>query len=101
MNYLDCRRIVHGLILKHHVLRDNDYKLVVAVWNRELLEQDISIREISGYDAFKLVSDGKVSPVESITRCRRKLQEEFPALRGARYNERHGIETEVKEELGY
>jgi hypothetical protein len=36
---------------------------------------------------------------ESITRCRRKLQEEHTYLRGEKWAERHRIQEDVKEEL--
>lgn len=102
MSYLQVNDIVHSMLKLHPLMRDNDYKLVVAVWNKELLQNNINIREITAYDAFVHIANGKVSPVESITRCRRKLQENYPALRGKRWAERHdALEGEVKAELGY
>lgn len=101
MSYLQINDVVHRLMVKHPELKDNDYKLVVAVWNKELLAQGIDIKDITGYEAFKCISAGKVSPIESITRCRRKLQEQYPQLRGQRWADRHDQETEVKKELGY
>ena len=44
---------------------------------------------------------GKFTSSETITRVRRKLQEEFPDLRGKNYDKRQAKQSEVKKDLGY
>ena len=41
----------------------------------------------------------KFAEVEPITRCRRKLQEKHPELRGELYEKRHQMKESVKEEI--
>ena len=72
---------VKRLLQKHPHLRDSDEKLMATVW-------------------FKHIGENKKLPsYESISRCRRKLQEEDPNLRGKEYNLRHKRTEEIKEEV--
>ena len=79
--------------------RDNDNKLIAVVWNKLLKEMDIDSKEISGWTLLTHLSKGDLPTPESITRCRRKLQEEIPELRGLTWTKRHKKQTEVKKEL--
>lgn len=92
---------VKGILQQLPAARDNDQILVANVWQGELRAQRIDLNSISGREVLSMIASGKVSPVESITRCRRKLQEEWPQLRGKRWEERHMKQTVVQTELGY
>ena len=81
------------------VFRDNDNKLIATVWHKLLKETDIDSREISGWTLLTHLGKGDLPTPESITRCRRKLQEEIPSLRGTTWEKRHKKQDEVKTEL--
>ena len=69
--------------------RDNDNKLIAVVWNKLLKDVDIDTKEISGWTLLTHLSKGDLPTPESITRCRRKLQEKCPNLRGEVWYKRH------------
>jgi hypothetical protein len=50
-------------------------------------------------DFIKLYIKGKVPESDSITRCRRKVQEEKKELRGKSWDLRHGLEKTIIEEI--
>ena len=81
------------------VFRDNDNKLIAMVWHKLLKETDIDSKEISGWTLLTHLGKGDLPTPESITRCRRKLQEANPALRGTTWTKRHKKQEEVKKEL--
>tara|TARA_R100000655_G_scaffold40612_4_gene76404 strand:+ start:175 stop:462 length:288 start_codon:yes stop_codon:yes gene_type:complete len=83
MKKLPIKEIVYNLLVKNGNLRDNDNKLVVEVWREEFSAYNIT------YSFFNAYSEGKITPADTITRCRRKIQQEIPALRGAKYEARH------------
>ncbi len=80
-------------------LRDSDEKLIASVWKDELIKQGFKTTQMSAYDFLKMYSDGKLTSSESIGRCRRKIQETTPELRGALYVERKNNEESVKSEI--
>ena len=84
---------------KDDIFRDNDNKLIAIVWHKLLKEVDIDSKEISGWTLLTHLSKGDLPAPESITRCRRKLQEEIPALRGTTWEKRHKKQDAVKQEL--
>lgn len=68
--------------------RDNDNLLIALIWYNELERSD----NISAIDFLKSYSVGKFTSAESIRRCRQKLQEDFPGLRGKSYATRHNAD---------
>ena len=93
---------VERLLEKYPSLRDNDYYLVTAYWYRELdsLFTDDFTTNLSFTDFLDIYSKGKITPADSITRARRKLQELNPSLRGKAWNKRHKIlEPKVVQEM--
>lgn len=101
MSYLKANDLVETLIKKFPPLRDNDNQLICNVWHRELKAQGIDPDVESGTTVMKAIAGKKVTSAESITRCRRKLQEDYPEYRGKLYAERHNLTDTVKTELGY
>ena len=71
--------------------RDSDHALFRAVIGTT---QDIF--KISFYDISYLQETKKLPSFESIRRCRQKMQQDHPELRGDAYNNRHGIAEEVR-----
>jgi hypothetical protein len=47
------------------------------------------------------LANGDLSNAESLTRMRRKIQEKHPALRGDKYDARHGMEANVCQQLSF
>ena len=80
-------------------LRDDDKRLVGNIWYRNLKDRGLDINNMTAVDFIKLYAQGKVPSPHSITRCRRKLQEEVPLLRGRLWNIRHKKSRTVKDEI--
>lgn len=80
-------------------LRDDDYKLVANVWCMELGGSK-KVAELNGFELLAIISAGdKLTSSDSITRARRKVQEENPSLRGKTYLKRQGLQKQVRELL--
>ena len=97
---MDIKQTVIDLLNQYSEFKDNDQQLVAWFWKLEM--------EAHGYPSsmptqtfFKLMAFGKLTSSETITRVRRLVQEENPALRGKKYNERQAKQEKVKQELGY
>jgi|TARA_Y100000034_G_scaffold116055_1_gene153893 hypothetical protein len=86
--------IQHAL-QKHPVLRDNDNRLIANIWFKRL----VTIDELSGKDLLMLIAKGKLPSFESISRCRRKIQQEDKSLRGRLWDERHQIANDIRKEI--
>ena len=88
------KEMVAKLLKNHKHLRDNDNKLLATVW---FYKKPNRIKSVM--DFLHLLSDGKLPSSESIRRCRQKLQEIHPELRGELWNQRHKMEEQVNKEL--
>ena len=86
---------VEKFLTKYPVLRDDDEKLMANIWSKHL--GDITF--INGEDILKMLANHKLPSYESISRCRRKLQEQYPMLRGEKWRERHKRADTVKKEM--
>jgi hypothetical protein len=86
---------VTRLLRDKAVLRDNDRRLTCNIWWKSVSNPELLMFE----DFIALYIKGKVPESDSITRCRRKVQEENEELRGESWDLRHGLEDAVKEEL--
>ena len=76
-------------------LRDNDRRLTCNIWWKSVSNPELLMFE----DFIKLYIKGKVPESDSITRCRRKVQEEKKELRGKSWDLRHGLEKIIIEEI--
>ena len=87
--------------------RDNDFYLMYWIWKDEFklvndeLSVDINFDKANILSILGLLKDKKLSHPSGIMRARRKLQEEFPKLRGNVWEARHAEQIEVKKDLGY
>ena len=96
---------VEDILREYPESRDNDNDLVAKYWNDELREMKfdqerdfiLTHREIHLF--YKVIKSGILSQADTITRARRKIQEEIPALRGEKYHKRHSATEIVKEEI--
>jgi hypothetical protein len=79
---------VYKLLVNNGHLRDSDLKLIACIWYSEVP----NINDLTAYEFLN---------PESIRRSRQKLQEQIPALRGAKYKMRQAAQTEVRQQLNY
>lgn len=89
--------IVKELLTKYPALRDSDNRLMLNVWayqDKYLLDKE---KRFSDF-AEKFGDEFYFTP-ESITRCRRKHQEDNPELRGANYKKRQAEQENIKKQL--
>jgi hypothetical protein len=77
-------------------LRDNNLKLVSAIWTLEIIKQGYKPAELTAERFLQLYSEDRFTPADTITRASRKIQEETPELQGEHWQERQGLETEVR-----
>lgn len=71
--------------------RDNDDLLIAKIWFTEVSAEDLSK---SVLEFLTMFSKGHFTSAESIRRCRQKLQQEYPGLRGKTYAARHNVNYE-------
>lgn len=72
------------------ICRDNDDMLCAKVWWDELEDKNLS-----GAQFLVNFAEGMHTSPEQIIRCRRKLQEETPGLRGKTYLIRHKVKYQT------
>lgn len=77
---------VLDLLKRYQQARDNDNLLMCLIWFKEIPNID----NLTARELLKIISDNKLTAPESITRCRRKIQEDDESLRGKKYEQRKG-----------
>lgn len=85
---------VYSLLTDNPACRDDDRLLLIEIWSRENKATDLA-----GF--FKELLEGSISHPESIRRMRQKIQEKHPALRGEKYEARHGMEASFCQQLTF
>ncbi len=90
---------VRRILEKNISARESDQFLSATIWYNELI--DLGIDKETALKLCRLIKDNKLTSFESISRSRRKVQEEVPSLRGRNYFERHRNKTKIRKELGY
>ena len=88
---------VEKFLTKYPVLRDDDEKLMANIWNLHIG----NLEDIDGKEVLSMLASHELPSYESISRCRRKLQEQHPNLRGEKWNERHKRAKVIKEEINH
>lgn len=86
---------VKRLLTHYKHLRDDDRKLVANIWYGVIGDP----KKLSGLDLLKLYVEKKIPDSESITRARRKLQEEIEELRGDLWYKRHNRQRAAINEI--
>ena len=76
------------LLTKHEHLRDDDNKLIASMYFN-MAKLRIKDNNYSAMDFLGDFAKGLFPSPESIRRCRQKIQEQNPQLRGESYKERH------------
>ena len=87
--------VVETALQNNEDCKDSDNFLVARIWYNELQEP----LRTQCLPLLKLIARGKLPSFESVSRCRRKLQELHPDLRGDKYIQRHLRQEEVKDDL--
>jgi len=87
---------VQHALQKHPVLRDDDNRLIANIWFKRLP----TIDELSGREVLMIIAKGKLPSFESISRCRRKIQQEDKSLRGELWDKRHQIAKDIRKSIG-
>lgn len=94
----DIAPAVKGILEHDARYRDDDNKLISVIWWQEIGVH--RIEDLTGKEVLRMLYDGELTPAESITRARRKIQELHPELLGEkRKKRRRQQEEEVKQEL--
>lgn len=95
----DMQVVVKQLLELYPTYRDNDRKLVAHVWMMQVGGE----RNMSSIDLYSFmrqwVDNEDISTPDTITRARRKLQQEYPHLRGENYSKRHMEEVDVRNKI--
>ena len=86
---------VINLLTKHPSLRDSDERLTANIWYNNIK----NVKEINAITLLSRFAEGKLPSYESISRCRRKIQEEKPELRGKKWAKRHSKQKIIKEQI--
>ncbi len=86
---------VREFLIKHPVLRDSDERLMANIWAKHLGDPSY----VNGDDILKMLANKELPSYESISRCRRKIQQSTPHLRGEKWEERHKRAKKIKKEI--
>jgi|TARA_R100000501_G_C2607894_1_gene103183 hypothetical protein len=86
---------VERFLTKYPILRDDDERLMANIWNSHIG----NLEDVDGKEILHMLANHKLPSYESISRCRRKIQEKNPHLRGEKWNERHGRASKIRKEI--
>ena len=86
---------VVNLLTEHPSLRDSDERLTANIWYNNIK----NVKEIDAITLLSRFAEGKLPSYESISRCRRKIQEEKPDLRGKKWAKRHSKQKVIKDQI--
>lgn len=86
---------VQAILSMSEKAREDDNYLIALFYHFEVKDINISLVEFLAY-----YSKGKYSSPESIRRCRQKLQEQFPELRGGNYKNRQNEGVSFTQNIG-
>jgi hypothetical protein len=92
---LNIKDRVKTLLEQYPHLRDSDERLCANIWHSRIKSG------LTASDFLAEYASGKLPSSESITRCRRKVQEECPELRGENYVKRQAKQEQIQDQLGY
>ena len=95
MNITSQKDLIAKLLSDYPHLRDDDYKLISEIWQYESVDPT----NITAAQFLTDFGNSKYTSPETIRRCRAKLQETMPELRGEKYYERHRHQTDVVDQL--
>mgnify|MGYP003119216017 CR=1 FL=1 len=90
---------VEDILKRHPQTKDSDSELIALFWWEELANNSEGIDRDNFKIFLRCFREGVLTMPDTITRARRKIQEEIPSLRGEKYNKRHSSVPNVKKEI--
>lgn len=95
-SYIKIKPTVASILLTNFEARDDDILLLLKIWEIQ------SLGQIKDYEDFKeMLLSGKLAIPDSVTRCRRKLQEHNVSLRGKTYEARKAQEKLMSQQTKF
>jgi len=88
---------VREILLKYPETRDNDQMLISFFWTFHLGVE--KVKNMTAWELLTMISRKELPNIVSIRRCRQKLQEHLPELRGEKWDDRQKHSKKVKEEI--
>ena len=86
---------VEKFLIKYPPLRDDDERLMANIWSSHIG----NLEGIDGKEILHMLANHQLPSYESISRCRRKIQEIKPHLRGEKWHERHKRSQKIRKEI--
>jgi len=87
--------IVLSILRERPDAQDDDYALFYYV----LEKRGLNIKELNAYELLLRMSKKEIPSVLSISRARRKVQEEYPEVRGTKWEKRQRKAKDVRREI--
>ena len=97
-NYLATKIVdkVKDILTRYPETRDSSNQLLARYYKFHCPEP---VQYITGEELLNHLASGNLDKMEVVTRASRKLQQEYPELRGKLWEKRQHKETEVREEV--
>lgn len=92
---------VESILVSVPETKDDDKLLLTMYWMEELKELGIDTLKTNAWHVLKSITDGELTNADYVARCRRRLQQQKPHLRGAKYMARYENQSNAQLELGY
>lgn len=89
------RARIEKILWDHPECRDDLDRVIAKIWWEDIKEDKL----LSALGLLSRLSKGELTPPETIRRTWQLVQMKYPALRGKKYNERHGIGFDVQEKI--
>ena len=86
---------VEKFLTKYPPLRDDDERLMANIWMSHIGNLEMK----NGRDILHMLATHKLPSYESVSRCRRKIQQINPELRGEKWTERQRRAKKIKKEI--
>ena len=86
---------VEKFLTKYPPLRDDDERLMANIWMSHIGNLEIK----NGRDILHMLAKHQLPSYESVSRCRRKIQELKPKLRGEKWIERQKRAKKIRKEI--
>ena len=89
---------VEYILSKYPETRDSDGALIATFYLNEAGGKEV-MQNKTAHEFLKLLYKDKLTPASTIIRVRRKLQEEIPALRGKKYEDRKDSGNDTRKNI--
>ena len=86
---------VEKFLTKYPPLRDDDERLMANIWMSHIGNLEMK----NAWDVLHMLAKHKLPSYESVSRCRRKIQQINPELRGEKWTERQKRAKKIRKEI--